>query len=105
MELSKGNSFELTGLPRDVLEVVLYYVYSQSLPLELTTEVASRCIDLTPSFLTNEFPDMCREFIHRTSLKHSEFFIDDQGSSDGIYERTVLLNFLICLFRNHTTGQ
>jgi hypothetical protein len=72
MELSEGRPEELKGLPHDVLEAALYFLYSQSLPSALSRETAARCIEHAPPSMSAEFVQMCREYLHRTALKKSK---------------------------------
>jgi hypothetical protein len=54
-----------------VLQVVLHYLYSQSLPSTLSQEMAQRCIDTVPKEM-NEFVTLCKDYIHRKALKASK---------------------------------
>lgn len=100
MELSKGKPEELVGVPRDILEIVLYYLYSQSLPSDLTTEVANRCIESAPKFLSSEFREMCQEFIHRASLKQRNY-----QQKISLSQNFGLCQGKFCYFRDHITSE
>lgn len=71
LKLSGSKHENLEGLsPPEVLETIIFYLYSQSLPLTLSPETARRCIQKAPKEMA-EFVQMCRDYLHRTTLKQS----------------------------------
>lgn len=71
MELSGSKSDMLEGLSPEVLETVMFYLYSQSLPSTLSPETARRCIQKAPKEM-DEFIQMCRQYLHRYTIKQSK---------------------------------
>ena len=71
LELSGTKLDELSEVPADVLEVLLHFLYSQSLPSSLTKQCAYRCIQYAPPRMT-DFMDLCRNYVHRKSLRNSK---------------------------------
>lgn len=74
LELSGTKHEGLEGLPPEVLETVIHYLYSQSLPSTLAIDTARRCIQHSPRNM-DEFVQMCRDYLHRVTLKQSLTFI------------------------------
>ncbi|CAG7666507.1 unnamed protein product [Allacma fusca] len=69
LKLSGTKPEALSLLSSDVVEVLLYFLYSQSLPLSLTKDCANRCIAQAPECMT-DFTQLCRDYVHRTALRN-----------------------------------
>ncbi|XP_059480539.1 uncharacterized protein LOC132199661 [Neocloeon triangulifer] len=61
----------LSGLPEDVLATVLHYIYSLSLPLDLSEETALRCIESVgtlPGF--HPLASKCQAYLNNMTLRN-----------------------------------
>jgi hypothetical protein len=65
------NPADIAELPSDVLRVLLYFVYTQSLPLSLSGELARKSALLAPPAMT-DFTKLCQDYLHRTVIKQSK---------------------------------
>jgi hypothetical protein len=63
----------LSGLPEDVLAVVLHYIYSLSLPPGLSEESAQRCVTHAANLPGFEpLVSACKVYLNNMALKHRE---------------------------------
>ena len=59
----------LTGLPEDVVQTTLHYLYAECLPQGLTETTARRCVKMVgklPGFA--KFGQLCETFLKNTAL-------------------------------------
>ena len=65
----------LTGLPDDVLQTILQYMYAECLPRGLTEETVHNCVKYAAKIpeLT-DFITLCNTFLQNTALKQRMYF-------------------------------
>lgn len=63
----------LTGLPEDVLQTILHYIYSECLPRGLTEETVQNCVKSVKNIPElADFQKLCDTFLQNTALKQRE---------------------------------
>ncbi|RWS27283.1 uncharacterized protein B4U80_11053, partial [Leptotrombidium deliense] len=76
IEWSHCDVSPLDGLPQNVIKPILHYLYSESLPLNLSENVAENCIEVIKlRNLTGfeRFIDLCETFIRNSTVKKRIF--------------------------------
>ena len=83
----------LTGLPDDVLQTILQYMYAECLPRGLTEETVHNCVKYAAKIpeLT-DFITLCNTFLQNTALKQRMYFHSFKSYQFKNF------NFLFCLF-------
>ena len=65
-----------TGLPEDVLQTTLHYMYAECLPRGLSEDTALKCVKIMSKIpeLTH-FVKLCDTFLKNTALKQRKYFL------------------------------
>lgn len=65
----------LTGLPDDVVQTTLYYMYAECLPRGLTEETVQNCVKYVRKIPElADFISLCNTFLQNTALRQRKYF-------------------------------
>ncbi|XP_052763261.1 uncharacterized protein LOC128205559 isoform X2 [Mya arenaria] len=79
----------LTGLPNDVLQITLHYIYAECLPRGATEEAVRRCVKMVAKIPDLAgFIKLCNIFLENTALKQqiTALVTDMHSSADKVIE-------------------